>query len=288
VRAGDGASVGQRDGHLVALSGHRLHPRLREHLHAAAGEHVLEHLRRVGVLARQYPVARGHQHDLDAERHVGAGELRTRHAGADDDQLGGRLVEVVDLFPGQDALAVRLGRRQRPRRRSGGEEHGIGVQGLGAPVRELDHDALGALEPATPPQHAHVLALQAPADVGGLVGGEGLDPLVDPAQVDRDLVRGVALVVLEAQPELGRHGEVRHQLRGRDQRLAGHAVGHHRRATQPVAVDHRHLGAELRRHQCRLVPARSPADDHDVVRLPDMRCGHAAIVSHVLRADPAP
>ena len=56
---------------------------------------------------------------------------------------------------------------------------------------------------------------------------------------------------------------VGHQLGGGDQRLAGHAVGEHRRAAEPVAVDDGHLGAELGRHQGGLVAARSATDDHD-------------------------
>ena len=45
----------------------------------------------------------------------------------------------------------------------------------------------------------------------------------------------------------------------------GHAVGEHRRAAEPVAVDDGHLRAELGGHQRRLVAAGSAADDHDPV-----------------------
>ena len=108
-----------------------------------------------------------------------------------------------------------------------------------------------------------------------------LTRLVDPGEVDDDLVRGVALVVLEADAELRRPGQVGHQLGGGDQGLAGDAVGHHRRPAEAVAVDHGHLGAELGGHQRGLVAAGSAADDHDAVRLPELGCGHPVIVSHV-------
>ena len=55
-------------------------PRAAEHGHAAPGEHVLEHLGRVGVLAREHPVTAADQHDVDPERVVGAGELGARDA----------------------------------------------------------------------------------------------------------------------------------------------------------------------------------------------------------------
>ena len=71
------------------------------------------------------------------------------------------------------------------------------------------------------------------------------------------------LTVGQLHSELGRALDIGHQLGGRDQGLARHAVGEHRRATDTVGVHERDLGAELRRHQARLVSARSAADDDD-------------------------
>ena len=90
-----------------------------------SAEDVLDDGRRVGVLAGQHPVARGDQHDLAAEAEVGVGQLGAGDARADDDELLGQLLQVVDLLPGEDALAVGhaprpwsgASRRWRPARR---------------------------------------------------------------------------------------------------------------------------------------------------------------------------
>ena len=60
-------------------------------------------------------------------------------------------------------------------------------------------------------------------------------------------------------------GQVGHQLRGGDQRLARHAVGEDRRAAHTVGVDDGDLGAELRGDVRRLVAAGAAADYDDVV-----------------------
>ena len=65
----------------VTVSPSRVTEAIRERAstcHPAPGEHLLQHRRGVGVLAREHPVAAGDQGDLDAEREVGAGELRAR------------------------------------------------------------------------------------------------------------------------------------------------------------------------------------------------------------------
>ena len=147
VRALDGPAVGQRDRDRVAGPGHRLHPRLRQHGHAPAGEHALQHLRGVGVLAGQHPVARGHQRDVDAERVVGRRELGSGDAGADHDELRRHLVEVVDLLPGEDPLAVGLRGLERARGGAGGDQDGVRLERLlGPAVDRGDHDLLRPLE----------------------------------------------------------------------------------------------------------------------------------------------
>ena len=122
-----------------------------EHLHAATAEDVLEHLGGVGVLAGEHAVARRDEDDLGAERVVGRRELGAGDAGADDDQPLRQLVEVVDLLPGEDPLAVGLGagrrragahrwrrgrrRRRTPRccRRRRSRRRGTGPRGCRAP-----------------------------------------------------------------------------------------------------------------------------------------------------------
>ena len=60
--------------------------------------------------------------------------------------------------------------------------------------------------------------------------------------------------------------EVAHVVGGRDERLARHAVGEHRGAAEPVALDHRDLGAEVRGDQGGLVPTGPPTEDDDSAR----------------------
>ena len=94
--------------------------------------------------------------------------------------------------------------------------------------------------------------------------GELLDPRVDPGEVDADAVgRASPSRSVRSTPSSVAPGHLGHQLGGRDQGLAGHAVGEHRRAAQAVGVDDGDLGAELRGDQPRLVPARPAADDDD-------------------------
>ena len=102
VGALDGAAVGERDGHGVAVARHRRHPGARQHVHPTSGEHVLEDAGGVGVLAGQHAVAARDERDPAAECEVGAGELRARHARAHDDQV-----------------LRQLGRGRRPAPRSG-------------------------------------------------------------------------------------------------------------------------------------------------------------------------
>ena len=126
----------------------------------------------------------------------------------------------------------------------------------------------------------HVLALEPAADVGRLVGSELLDAAVHPGQVDRDVVRRVALPVLEADTQLGRARQIGHQLGGGDQCLARHTVGDHGRPAQAVTVDDRDLRTELRGDQRGLVTPGATAEDHDAVGGLERRCRHALIVSH--------
>ena len=77
-----------------------------------------------------------------------------------------------------------------------------------------------------------------------------------------DTSRAVGLSRREPHAQPAALGRGRHHLRGRDQGLARHAVGQHRRPAEPVAVDDGDLGTELRCHQRRLVPAGTAADDH--------------------------
>ena len=78
VRALDGPAVGQRHDDPVADPLDRGRARAAHDGHAAALEHVLEHLGGVGVLPGQHAVAGGDQDDLGPEREVGRRRTRRR------------------------------------------------------------------------------------------------------------------------------------------------------------------------------------------------------------------
>ena len=95
----------------------------------------------------------------------------------------------------------------------------------------------------------------------GLRRGQPLDPRVDPGEVD-GRTGSMSATWPKRTPSSRAPCDVGHQLGGGDQGLAGHAVGEHGRAAEPVAVDDGDLGAELGADERGLVPARSAADDH--------------------------
>ena len=103
---------------------------------------------------------------------------------------------------------------------------------------------------------AYPLGVEPGPDVVGLRLREALDPGVDPGEVD---ARSVLVVELDA--ELAGTLDRRHQLGGRDQGLARHAVGEHRRPADALAVHDRHVGAQLGSDERRLVAAGSAAED---------------------------
>ncbi len=101
--------------------------------HAAALEDVLEHAAGVRVLAGQHLVAAGDERDLRAEVSCRrAGELGARDARADDDEvLGHARSSVVQLRPGEDALAVGLRARQHRAATAPADDHeGVGLDAV--------------------------------------------------------------------------------------------------------------------------------------------------------------
>ena len=112
---------------------------------AAAGlEDLLEHLGGVGVLAGQHLVAGGDQRDRHAGLEVAGGELGAGDAGADDDEVLGHLLELVDVAPVEDPLAVGLGAGQHPRVGAGGDEDDVALQLLGDPAVGVERPRRGA------------------------------------------------------------------------------------------------------------------------------------------------
>src|SRR5271155_1551138 len=113
----------------------------------------------------------------------------------------GQRLQVVELPPGQNPLAVGLGGRQNPRAGAGGDQHDVGVVAGGGAVLGGCLDAVGCqtgalVDQLTPAgDHLDARVDQLGVDVGGLRGGQRLNPLVDVRQ--RDL--GVVDVDVETQ-----------------------------------------------------------------------------------------
>ena len=283
VRPGDLAAVLEPDEHAVggALDGR--HPRPAEHLHPALGEDVLDDLGGIGVLAGEHPVAGGDEHDLRAQPEVGLGQLGAGDARPHHDEPFGQGVEVVDLLPGEDALAVGARRVHDPRAGTGGDEHHVGLEvehavgGLGAHRR-------GGGQHGPAGEHPHPDLGQAGGDVVALRGGQVEHPRVDLAQVGHGIRDLVALGVLEVHPELVGGLEVAHVVGRGDQRLARHAVGEHRRTAEAVALDDGDLGTEVRGDEGGLVPTGPPTEDDDSAR-PRAHVVHPTTAPQVAGAD---
>ena len=97
-------------------------------------------------------------------------------------RCSGSSSSVVDVAPGQDAFAVGHGGGQHPRGAAGGEQHDVGLEGLGhRAVRVDDLDAVRAAglvggEAAGAGDHGDALAHAAACvDVGGLLRGQVAD-----------------------------------------------------------------------------------------------------------------
>ena len=265
VRALDRAAVGQLDEHALLGAADGGGPAAFGDLAAARLEHLLDHGGGVGVLARQHLVAGGDQRDGHAGLEVAGGELGAGDARADDHEVLGHLVELVDVAPVEDPLAVRLGARQHARVGAGGDEDDVALQLVGHralgvddlhPVRGQPADLVG--EPALTGDDPHALADQPLVDVGRLRHRQALDAVVDRGQVEPDRGQVGAL-----QPEDGGVAHRRHGAGGGDERLGGDAVGEDAGAADAVPLDDGDLRTQLGGDQRGFVAGRSAADDHD-------------------------
>ena len=95
--------------------------------HTATLENVLQHAGGVLILAGEHTVTGGDQGHLRTQTVIGRGKLGTGHARTDHDELLGHLAEIVQLGPGQDALAVGHTRGHLTRMRTHREQHKVGV-----------------------------------------------------------------------------------------------------------------------------------------------------------------
>src|SRR5207253_5886737 len=101
-------------------------------------------------------------------------------AGADHDQVPGQLGQVVQLAPGEDALAVGFGAGEHAGQGAGGDQDRVGFYLLVACL-----DRARAVQAAVPLDHLDVLGGDPGGDVARLGPGQVGDPLVQPHGVDR-------------------------------------------------------------------------------------------------------
>lgn len=242
VAALDGATVGHRDEHPGPGAGDRCCPGIFEQPDSPFGERLFQDQRSVSVLIRQHVVLAGHHRDRHPQFGIGVHELSTGNPGAHHDEVVGQRVQVVELPPGQNALTVRLGRRQDPRAGAGGDQHDVGLMLTGGAVGGGRLNAMarqtrcGVDQLAPAGDHLNPHAEQLGGDVGRLCGGQRLDPGMDLRQ--RDL--GVVEVDMKAQ--VRRSAQFGTQPGGGDERLRRHTVVQYGSPADAVAVNHGNLG----------------------------------------------
>ena len=216
-------------------------------------EDLLEHLGGVGVLSRQHPVARGDEGDRHAGLEVPGGELRAGDAGADDDEVLGHLLELVDVAPVEDPVVVGLGAGQHARVGAGGDEDGVAlqllddravvVQDLHA-VRGEAPDVVG--EPARPVTMRTPSASRRAWMSADWAIARPLTRWLTDARSSPTVASSVPM-----QPEDGGVADRRHRAGGGDERLGRDAVGEHAGAADAVPLDDGDLRTELRGDQRR-------------------------------------
>ena len=255
-------TVAEGDHDAVVRALHGLGAGAGEHLEPAAFEDVLEHLGGVGVRARQHLVAAGNQGDLGAQAVVGGGEFGAGDAGAHHDQFLGEFVQVVDLGPVQDALAVRAGGGQLARVGADRQQDGVGLDGLGA-LGGQDLDGVVVQQPPGADQDADVQVFQPGLDVLGLLPGQPQQAVVDVLEVRAHRRGKVAAVDVELHAQLRGLHHAGHQVGGRDEGLGGHDVGQHRGAAESRTLDDGDLRPERGGHHGGFVAAGTSAEDGD-------------------------
>ncbi|SKY37921.1 Uncharacterised protein [Mycobacteroides abscessus subsp. abscessus] len=266
MAAVDHPAVGHGDPHAGVRSRNRVGPGVLDERHTALGQRVFQDQGSILVLVRQHAIAAGHDGDLNPKLGVGVHELGARDTRAHHDEMFGQFIQVVELAPGENALTIGAGVGQHTWTGTCGDEHHIGLQDGAGAIRR------GCLDPVkchpdhvidqfrAPGDQVYPGAAQPLGDIRGLLGGEALDATVDLRQ------RNLGVLHIDVKAQVGRAPQVGAHTRRGDERLGRHAVEQHARATDPVRVDHRHLGgASLmsRGHECRLVSRWSSANDHD-------------------------
>ena len=232
-------------------------------LDAALLEGALELRRHRLVLAGHQPRQQLDDGHLAAVALEDRRELDADRAAAHDRDRLGHLRQVDRLVAEDDALLVDLDAGHRAGRRSGGDDQFLGGgDRLGAAGVQRDLDALAAGEPGGALDPVDLVLLEEHLDAAGQPGDHLVLAGVHRRHVDADTLP--PSMPAEA-PFLGR---LRH-LEGvgvLEQRLGRDAAPDEAGAAEGLlALDHRHLQAELRGANRRDVAAGPRAHHHDVV-----------------------
>ena len=254
VRAVQLAAVLQHQPHALAVLGvDGGRPAVLDHVHAAAQEHLLQHLGQVGVVVGQDLVARRHQRDTRAAAREEVRELAAGRPRAQHHQVLGQVAQVEHLARGQHAVAVgaRERRHERERRRctpaarrTATSMSWSSTSTCAAVSADVTTTVAG--------QHADVHAIHALAHAAALVQRDGAGAGQRAAQVDLAGSRARS-----RRPSSSAWLIFEHRVGRRQQRLGRDRVGHGAVAAELVVLDQGDLGAEVGGGGCGGVPGRS-------------------------------
>ena len=265
VSARDLTAIRQGHNHAGAVLGalNSSGTRTRHHSHAATLKDVLQHTGCVLVLAGKHTVTRRHQGHLRTQAVICRGELRTGHTRTNHNQLLGNLGEVVQLSPGQDALAVRHTGRHFTRMRTHRQQHKVRLQGVDQTSLISHLDGVAVQELTGTVNNLHTRRSQGALNVGGLLLSQVADSAVHAVHINTQL-RCLALRVLNAQAT--RLGEAGHHIRRSDQGLRGHNVGQNGGATNGIALNQSHVRVGCGSHHRCLVTAGATTNNYNSLR----------------------
>ena len=196
------------------------------------------------------------ERDLGAEPPEALRELDADRTATDDHDARRRTVELEDRLAREEPRLLESRNRRNRRAASGCEQD--------EPALELALTHADGIRPGQPGRarhdlDAHLLEALRTVVGGGDVFADGVDPLPDPCRVDFRVDRG------QAEPICRPH--VVSNLRGGQQRLAGHAARPQAVAADAVAFDGGYAQIELSSEHRRCPTAGTHTDNDQIVWL---------------------
>ncbi len=266
-------ALGRRnaDGKRPALLLNARHFRAETERQALLLEDALALLRHLAVEARKDAVEEFHDRHLRAEPPPHRSDLKSDHAGADDEEPLRHGFELKRSGRGDDALFVDLHTWKRRRFRAGRDHDRLRLDRLAAALRKRHLHLAGRRDARASVQEVDLVLLEEEGDT------------VDVRLNGRVLVRHhrgeIELRRADADAELGEAVPRLLEHLGRiEQRLGGDAADVQARAAQGRPLfDDGNLHAELRRLDCADIAARAGADDGQIVLSHDIPSRRARV-----------